>query len=91
MQRQFFDICHRGQYQFCTKISYGVFFLDFTSAFDNVIPKILTERSREMGLPFKFNNRFIQNLIQDKNVQFIINGKIAPTHKSYKEYPNDQY
>lgn len=71
---------------FLRKMATASLFLDFTSAFDNVIPQILVEKCEEIGLPFKFN-RFIANLIQEKNIQFIINGGISSTYKSYKGVP----
>lgn len=61
-------------------------FVDVKSAFDNVVPSILIEDFIQAGFPLKFC-KFVQNLISQRNVQFVIQGKLTNIFTSRKDTP----
>jgi len=61
-------------------------FLDITGAFDNVIPNILIQELRNIGIPAR-TRRFIQNLIGERHLHFVNDGQIKGPFYSHKGTP----
>lgn len=61
-------------------------FLDIQGAFDEVIPSILLQDLLVLGLPYKFR-KFVENLISEREIFFVINGELIGPRWSYKGTP----
>jgi len=61
-------------------------FLDVAGAFDNVIPSILLEDLRVMGLPARIC-KFIENLLTERFIRFVRNGELSEPRTVHKGTP----
>jgi len=61
-------------------------FLDVTGAFDNVIPSILIDDLRNVGIPAK-TCKFVENLLAERKIYSINNGILQPPLISHKGTP----
>jgi len=60
-------------------------FLDIKETFDNVIPNILIQELKKIGIPAR--RRFIQNLISERQLHFVIDGNLSGPFYSHKGTP----
>jgi len=81
-------LTNRIHWGFLKKRSTIAVFLDIAGAFDNVIPSILFEDLREIGLLAKVC-KFIENLLSERQIYSIINGSLQPSLTSRKGTPQD--
>jgi len=61
-------------------------FLDIKGAFDNVIPNILIKELGKIGIPAHVR-RFIQNLICERHLHFVLDGNLSGPFLSFKGTP----
>jgi len=61
-------------------------FLDIKDAFDNVIPNILIKELGKIGIPAHVR-RFIQNLICERHLHFVLDGNLSGPFFSFKSSP----
>jgi len=61
-------------------------FLDIKGAFDNVIPNILIQNLRDIGIPAHLR-RFIYNLVSERQVFFVADGALTGPFFSHKGTP----
>ncbi|XP_033232105.1 uncharacterized protein LOC117183059 [Belonocnema kinseyi] len=61
-------------------------FLDVEAAYDSVVPSILINDMREMGVPWKIC-RFFKNLVTERNVFFKVNGSNQGPYKFKRGLP----
>jgi len=81
--RALVTLTNRIHSAFLTGASTLVVFLDIEEAFDNVIPSILVQDLREIGLPAQ-TCKFIENLLSERHIYYTQNGELLGpliTHK----------
>jgi len=61
-------------------------FLDIKGAFDNVVPNILVQDLRDIGIPARLR-RFILNLICERQIFFVADGALKGPYHSHKGTP----
>jgi len=71
---------------FLRKASTVAVFLDIAGAFDNVIPNILIQELRNLGLPACFC-KFIENLLLERLIHVVQNGDLKGPWVSHKGTP----
>jgi len=79
-------LINRIHWGFLKKRSTIAVFLDIIGAFDNVIPSILFEELRDIGLPAKVC-KFVENLLSERQIYSIVNGTLQPPLTSRKGIP----
>jgi len=79
-------LTNRIHWGFLKKRSTIAVFLGIAGAFDNVIPAILFEDLREIGLPAKVY-KFVENLLSERQIYSVINGSLQPPLTSRKGTP----
>jgi len=79
-------LTNRIHWGFMKRTSTIAIFLDIAGAFDNVIPSILFEDLREIGLPAK-TCKFVVNLLSERQIFSIDNGTLQPPLISHKGTP----
>jgi len=63
-------------------------FLDIKGAFDNVIPNVLIQELRKIGIPARIRI-FILSLICERQLHFVIDGNLSGPFFSLKGTPQD--
>jgi len=79
-------LTNRAHEGFLKKSSTITIFLNIAGAFDNVIPKILLDDLREIGLPARLY-KFVENLLSERRIYSVINGTLQPPLTSRKGTP----
>jgi len=78
-----FSDIHRGFVKRKTTISA---FLDIKDAFNNVIPNILIQDLKDIGVPARVR-KFILNLINERQIFFVVDGILKGPYYSHKGIP----
>lgn len=74
---------HKG---FLNGLDTAAVFLDINSAFDNVVPSVLINQLKDLGIPAKVR-KFIGNLLHTREISFINNGTLSNSLYSFKGTP----
>jgi len=63
-------------------------FLDISNAFNNVIPSILLQDLKKLGIP-ACTYKFIENLLCERHIRFVWNGELSSSFTTHKGTPQD--
>jgi len=79
-------LTNRIHWGFMRRIPTTAVFLDIAGAFDNVVPSILIEDLRNLGIPAR-TRKFMENLLIERRIYSIDNGILQPPLISHKGTP----
>jgi len=79
-------LTNRIQWGFMRRIPTTAVFLDIAGAFDNVVPSILIEDLRNLGIPAR-TCKFMENLLIERRIYSVDNGILQPPLISHKGTP----